>query len=209
MRSYWGRGSRAARLLMERKRPRRFLPRGRRSPSLSERLPRTTAGPPGASLVRPVAPLDVPGQPTERCRVPGQVGERLIQADRGHVVPERHPEDADDDRLVVPAIVSQPPGQGEPSGFAGRVLADRGQKGLVHPGILAGLAKLGVYLYYLPAYSPELNRIEPVFKQVKHHDIPVRSYTSKADLRAAVEAGFDTFRQRLSGKSNNEPRLAA
>jgi transposase len=72
-----------------------------------------------------------------------------------------------------------------------------------------GLAKVGIYLYYLPAYSPELNRIEPVFKQVKHHDIPVRSYTSKADLRAAVEAGFETFRRRLLVKSNKELRLAA
>jgi transposase len=71
------------------------------------------------------------------------------------------------------------------------------------------LAELGIYLYYLPAYSPELNRIEPVFKQVKHHDIPVRSYTSKADLRQAVEAGFDTFRNRLRPKSNNELRQAA
>ncbi len=71
------------------------------------------------------------------------------------------------------------------------------------------LAKAGLYLYYLPAYSPELNRIESVFKQVKHHDIPVRSYTSKADLRAAVEAGFDTFRQRLALKTNKELRLAA
>jgi transposase len=72
-----------------------------------------------------------------------------------------------------------------------------------------GLAKLGVYLYYLPAYSPELNRIEPVFKQVKHHDIPVRSYATQADLRRAVEAGFDAFRQRLRPRSNTELRLAA
>jgi transposase len=72
-----------------------------------------------------------------------------------------------------------------------------------------GLAKLGIYLYYLPAYSPELNRIEPVFKQVKHHDIPVRSYTSKAELRQAVEGGFEAFRRRLRPKSNNELRLAA
>ena len=71
------------------------------------------------------------------------------------------------------------------------------------------LAKAGINLNYLPPYSPELNRIEPVFKQVKHHDIPVRSYTTKADLRAAVEAGFDAFRQRLRTKSNIELRLAA
>ena len=35
------------------------------------------------------------------------------------------------------------------------------------------LARRGIYLYYLPPYSPELNRIEPVFRQVKHHEIPV------------------------------------
>lgn len=71
------------------------------------------------------------------------------------------------------------------------------------------LAKLGIYLYYLPAYSPELNRIEPVFKQVKHHDMPTRSFTSKADLRVAVEAGFDAFRRRLRPKGDNQLRLAA
>jgi putative transposase len=72
-----------------------------------------------------------------------------------------------------------------------------------------GLAKLGLYLYYLPPYSPELNRIEPVFKQVKHHEMPTRSFTSKADLRKAVEDGFDTYRRRLREKANKEPRLCA
>jgi len=72
-----------------------------------------------------------------------------------------------------------------------------------------GLAKRGIYLYYLPAYSPELNRIEPVFKQVKHHEMPVRSYTSKAELRKAVEDGFDAYRSRLQPKGDNQPRLAA
>jgi transposase len=72
-----------------------------------------------------------------------------------------------------------------------------------------GLAALGIYLSYRPAYSPELNRFEPVFKQVKHHDLPTRSFTSKADLRVAVEAGFDAFRQRLRPKVHNHLRLAA
>jgi transposase len=72
-----------------------------------------------------------------------------------------------------------------------------------------GLAKLGIFLYYLPAYSPELNRIEPVFKQVKHHDMPTRSYTSRADLRVAVEAGFDAYRRRLRPKGDNQLRLCA
>ena len=63
-----------------------------------------------------------------------------------------------------------------------------------------GLAKLGIYLYYLPAYSPELNEIEPVFKQVKHHEIPRRSHTSKAELRGSVEQGFDAYRKQLRPK---------
>jgi transposase len=72
-----------------------------------------------------------------------------------------------------------------------------------------GLAKLGIYLYYLPAYSPELNRIEPVFKQVKHHEMPTRSFTTRADLRKAVEDGFDAYRKRLAAKDDKEPRPAA
>jgi transposase len=43
----------------------------------------------------------------------------------------------------------------------------------------AGLAKLGIYLYYLPPYSPELNRIEPVFKQIKRHEMQTRSFTTR------------------------------
>ena len=72
-----------------------------------------------------------------------------------------------------------------------------------------GLAKLGIYLDYLPPYSPELNRIEPVFKQVKHHEMPTRSFTSKADLRKAVDDGFDAYRRRLRAKADKVLRLAA
>jgi transposase len=72
-----------------------------------------------------------------------------------------------------------------------------------------GLAQLGVYLYYLPAYSPELNEIEPVFKQVKHHEIPRRSHTSKAELRGSVEQGFDAHRKQLRPKGEEQLRPAA
>jgi putative transposase len=71
------------------------------------------------------------------------------------------------------------------------------------------LARAGIYLYYLPAYSPELNEIEPVFKQVKHHEIPVRSYNSKAGLREAVEQGFGAYGNSVRQKSNNRLRPAA
>jgi putative transposase len=71
------------------------------------------------------------------------------------------------------------------------------------------LARQGIYLYYLPAYSPELNRIEPVFKQIKHHEIPRRSHKSKAELRASVERGFESYGRTLDPKSVEELRPAA
>jgi len=71
------------------------------------------------------------------------------------------------------------------------------------------LSREGIYLYFLPPYSPELNEIEPVFKQVKHHDIPIRSHTSKAELRSSGEGGFATRAQYLRQQSNKAPRRAA
>lgn len=52
---------------------------------------------------------------------------------------------------------------------------------------LPALAAAGVTVYYLPPYSPELNRIEELWRQIKYHELPVRSYRTLADLRAAVE----------------------
>ena len=72
-----------------------------------------------------------------------------------------------------------------------------------------GLAKLGIYLYYLPPYSPELNEIEAVFKQVKHHEIPKRSYASKTELREAVDEGFHSYRLKLRPKPCLQFRPAA
>jgi hypothetical protein len=51
---------------------------------------------------------------------------------------------------------------------------------------LPDLERVGVGLYYLPPYSPELNRIEPLWRHVKHEELPVRSYRTLDDLRAAV-----------------------
>jgi len=72
-----------------------------------------------------------------------------------------------------------------------------------------GLADAGIYLYYLPPYSPELNRIEPVFRQVKHQEIPQRSHTTRVGLREAVEGGFNNYGLRLRSNSQRELRPAA
>jgi putative transposase len=49
------------------------------------------------------------------------------------------------------------------------------------------LAEQGVHFYFLPAYSPELNAIEPLWRQVKYQDLPERSHPTADSLQAAVE----------------------
>lgn len=71
------------------------------------------------------------------------------------------------------------------------------------------LAGLGIYLYYLPAYSPELNAIEALFRQIKYQEMPRRSHTSKAELREAVEQGFASYAKKLRPKSGKQLRPAA
>ena len=72
-----------------------------------------------------------------------------------------------------------------------------------------GLTALGIYLYFLPPYSPELNQIEPVFRQVKHQEIPQRSHVTRAGLRGAVELGFNNYGRKLQQKHPKELRPAA
>ena len=71
------------------------------------------------------------------------------------------------------------------------------------------LSESGVYLYYLPAHSPELNLIEPVFRQVKHQEIPQRSFPTRGELRNAVETGFSNYGENLESKSPKRLRPAA
>jgi transposase len=49
------------------------------------------------------------------------------------------------------------------------------------------LAQADVHLLYLPAYSPELSRIETHWKATKYYDLPQRSYRRLGDLKQAVE----------------------
>ena len=52
------------------------------------------------------------------------------------------------------------------------------------------LAARGLWLWYLPAYSPELNDIERTFRTLKHEAMPRRTFTATAALTAAVETAF-------------------
>ena len=74
---------------------------------------------------------------------------------------------------------------------------------------LSDLRTHNVYLYYLPPYAPELNAIEPVFRAVKHLDLPERRYATAAALEAAVDAAFARLEATVLGQPEDQPRLAA
>jgi hypothetical protein len=71
------------------------------------------------------------------------------------------------------------------------------------------LSRRGVYLYYLPPYSPELNRVEAVFRQVKYHRMPRRSHDTLVGLRTAVDAAMRDAHNDLAGKREIKLRPAA
>jgi transposase len=71
------------------------------------------------------------------------------------------------------------------------------------------LRALGLHLYYLPPYSPHLNAIEPVFRVIKHHELPERRYTSLTALRDAVTAAFTSYEEALIRKHHIHPGQAA
>lgn len=56
---------------------------------------------------------------------------------------------------------------------------------------IAALQAVGVVLFYLPPYSPELNLIEGVWRHTKYEDMPIRSYSSAEALKAAIEAALE------------------
>lgn len=51
---------------------------------------------------------------------------------------------------------------------------------------LDGWASSGVVVHYLPAYSPELNPIEILWRKIKHDWLPLSCYTGYANLKNAV-----------------------
>ena len=74
---------------------------------------------------------------------------------------------------------------------------------------LPRLWEAGIYLYFLPPYSPELNEIEPAFRVIKHHETPARRYGTVPDLMTAVDTAFTTYEERLIRKQLHQPRRAA
>jgi hypothetical protein len=74
---------------------------------------------------------------------------------------------------------------------------------------LPRLRQLGVFLYYLPPYSPELNDIERLFRTIKHHELPERTYPTFDQLQEAVHAAFTRYEHTHCLKPTAHPGLAA
>ncbi|RLV08557.1 hypothetical protein CTZ27_07125 [Streptomyces griseocarneus] len=65
------------------------------------------------------------------------------------------------------------------------------------------LAKIGVELFYLPPYSPELNDIELVWRQAKYQNYPQRAQTSIEAIGAAVDHAMTRQRGRIRQSATN------
>jgi transposase len=52
---------------------------------------------------------------------------------------------------------------------------------------LPELERAGITICYLPSYTPEMSKIEPIWQDVKHHRMTQRSHTEVQDLKQATE----------------------
>jgi putative transposase len=73
---------------------------------------------------------------------------------------------------------------------------------------LPNLTAADIHFCYLPPYSPELNPIEPLWRQVKHQDMPERSHPTDTALQAAVETALADRARRLAETTSELPRPA-
>ena len=55
---------------------------------------------------------------------------------------------------------------------------------------MAAFESAGITLFFLPSYSPELSKIEPIWQDVKHHELTKRSYEILGELFRAVDAAL-------------------
>jgi transposase len=52
---------------------------------------------------------------------------------------------------------------------------------------LPALERAGIVICYLPSYTPELSKIEPIWQDVKYHEMTQRSYPEVKGLKRATE----------------------
>ena len=77
---------------------------------------------------------------------------------------------------------------------------------------LAELETANIALFYLPAYSPELSDIEPIWRAVKGHGMPYRTQTLLGQAMQAVDDALTEKAEQLrkaATKTTNVESLAA
>lgn len=78
----------------------------------------------------------------------------------------------------------------------------------------AALETADIHLFYLPSYSPELSKIEPIWHAVKYQGMPRRSYAGLGELKAGVdralgEKAAQLWEARSSSLDPPEPQAVA
>jgi hypothetical protein len=74
--------------------------------------------------------------------------------------------------------------------------------------VVPALEAAGVFLFYLPPYSPDLNAIESLWRHVKYEDLPIRSYTTATALQTAVDEALNKHATQLRHSTTNLPAAA-
>ena len=69
------------------------------------------------------------------------------------------------------------------------------------------LAAADIHLVYLPAYSPELSRIEPDWNDIKQHHLPVRSFAQVVELKRAVDDALARKAHQLQQAPTKTPHV--
>ena len=66
-----------------------------------------------------------------------------------------------------------------------------------------------IHLCYLPSYTPELSDIEPIWKDVKHHELRQRSYERLGDLLKSVTNALERKAIKLSLAQQSDQSLCS
>ena len=77
---------------------------------------------------------------------------------------------------------------------------------------LPALEAANIFLFYLPSYCPEMSGIEPVWQDVKYHELQERSHSDLVAWKAAIDAALERKAVRLSRckpKTTSFGRMAA
>lgn len=70
-------------------------------------------------------------------------------------------------------------------------------KGEVVRSALEALERANIHLFYLPSYSPELSKIEPIWRAVKYREMTTRSYTELGTLKKGVDDALTRKAEKL------------